>query len=242
MLNLPRLLVCLAILLTALMSAVWADNAPELDMLDRLRTGTEPVKVQTRIEIFSAGKMTSQSLMSVYVDDENRSLAVYESQREAGQKVLMVDDQFWLFLPSSKRAMRITPMQKLLGEASVGDIASLNWRQDYKVETRESIMGERRLILSADRRGLSYDRIELWVDDLTLHPLRADFYLKSGKLAKHASFQIAEVDVDQWVMTSMTLHDKVQSQDVTVVHYDSIEPIDMQARWFNPSFLLRNTP
>lgn len=242
MLNMNRLLICLGILMLAAMSAVWADSSPELEMLDRLRTGAEPVKVHTRIEIFSAGEMTSRSLMSVYVDTENRSLAVYESQREAGQKVLMVDDQFWLFLPSSKRAMRITPMQKLLGDASVGDIASLNWRDDYQVMQRSQEEGERLLQLRSDRRGLSYDRIDLWVSEQSLHPLRADFYLKSGKLAKHATFQIAEVANNKWVMTSMTLHDKVQSDEITVVYYDSIEPVDMQAQWFNPNFLQRNTP
>jgi len=41
--------------------------------------------------------------------------------------VLMLGDDFWLLMPSSQRPLRITPMQKLLGDASTGDIATLSW-------------------------------------------------------------------------------------------------------------------
>jgi hypothetical protein len=53
------------------------------------------------------------------------------SPAEPGQKVLMLGDDFWLLMPGSQRAMRITPMQKLLGDASTGDIATMNWADDY---------------------------------------------------------------------------------------------------------------
>ena len=45
-----------------------------------------------------------------------------QSPAEKGQKVLMLGDDFWLLMPDSQRPLRITPMQKLLGDASTGDI------------------------------------------------------------------------------------------------------------------------
>jgi hypothetical protein len=50
---------------------------------------------------------------------------------ERGQKLLMQGDDFWLMMPASQRPLRITPMQKLLGEASTGDIATMTWGEDY---------------------------------------------------------------------------------------------------------------
>jgi hypothetical protein len=54
----------------------------------------------------------------VFVQDQHRSLVLMRSPAEQGQKVLMLGDDFWLLMPGSQRALRITPMQKLLGDAS----------------------------------------------------------------------------------------------------------------------------
>jgi hypothetical protein len=43
----------------------------------------------------------------------------------------MLGDDFWLLLPGSQRPLRITPSQKLLGDASTGDIATMRWADDY---------------------------------------------------------------------------------------------------------------
>jgi len=51
---------------------------------------------------------------------------IFKSAVEAGQKMLMLQDNYWLQMPKSRRPIRITPMQKLLGEASVGDISTLS--------------------------------------------------------------------------------------------------------------------
>lgn len=233
-----NLLVILSVLLAA---SALADTAEELAVMDALRTGGDSVRVSTRIEVEEPGEDIRTSQMDVYAHKDGRSLAVYRSEREAGQKVLMVDDQFWLFLPSSKRALRITPMQKLMGEASVGDVASMAWSADYDVLQRQYQDEEVQLSLEANRRGLSYQHVELWVDAKTLHPIRADFYLKSGKLAKQASFIIEQID-NEWQMRGLELYDRVQKEQVTRILYDDMEAMDMPDKWFNPNFLLRSTP
>ena len=231
----------IGLLLVILMLPVWADPAPELIYLDSMRTGGESVKVTTRIIVDEPGEPTRESLLDVYAHQDGRSLAVYRNDREAGQKVLMVDDQFWLFMPDSKRALRITPMQKLLGDASVGDVASLAWAEDYEVVERTQQDDRTLLHLNARRRGLSYQRIDLTVDSQTQHPIEADFYLKSGKLAKQAQFELVETD-GEWFMRGLSLTDQVQSQRTTRILYDAIEPMNLPDKWFTPAYLLRSTP
>jgi hypothetical protein len=175
------------------------------------------------------------------VTDQRRSLAVYVSEREAGQKVLMIDDKFWLFLPSSKRAMRITAMQKLMGEASVGDVASLSWSEDYEVISRNQDDTLLKLELVAARKGLSYSKVDLWLKPDSYHPVKADFYLKSGKLAKQATFELTLID-DQWRVQSLSLQDRVQKDQRTKIVYEDITPVEMKQKWFTPQFLLRATP
>ena len=60
-----------------------------------------------------------------FVQRDHQSLVLMRSPAEAGQKVLMLGDDFWLLMPGSQRPLRITPAQKLLGDASTGDIATL---------------------------------------------------------------------------------------------------------------------
>jgi hypothetical protein len=219
-----------------------AETIVELSVLDQLRTQSATVKIATRIEVYEQGQLKSQSKLDVYVGTDKRSLAVYRSEREAGQKVLMIDNQFWLFLPSSKRAMRITPIQKIMGEASVGDIASLDWEVDYDLVERTIDGDEIKLELKAARKGLSYNKVELWVEPINFHPLRGNFYLKSGKLAKQGIFNLALDEQGAWFMSSLTLQDRVKQDQLTQIFYDSVEPLEMQDKWFTPNFLLRAAP
>jgi hypothetical protein len=222
------------------LGSVFADT--ELETIDHMRLQGGSAKVQTRIEVFEQGQLVQSSEMDVYVADDRKSLAVYKSDREAGQKVLMLDDKFWLFLPNTKRAMRITAMQKMLGEASAGDVASLNWSEDYEVVSRQTDGDVTQLGLTAARKGLSYERVDLRVDTDSQHPKSADFYLKSGKLAKHATFQLAQDDEGHWYVASVALQDRMQKDQLTVIHYDGVEPMTMEAKWFTPNYLLRAAP
>jgi hypothetical protein len=113
-----------------------------------------------------------ERLYRVFAQTAHQSLVLMQSPAEKGQKVLMLGDDFWLLMPGSQRPMRITPMQKLLGDASTGDIATMSWADDYT----GTLVGEERcgeagavapqqpclhLSLSAARKGVTYQRIEL---------------------------------------------------------------------------------
>ena len=229
------------LLIAVSISITFAEGVNELAVIDQLRTQGGQVKVLTRIEVYEQGELTSTSRMNVYVGTQRRSLAVYVSEREAGQKVLMIDDKFWLFLPSSKRAMRITSMQKMMGEASVGDVASLAWSEDYQIVERSLDDQMLKLELVAARKGLSYSKVSLWVQPDTFYPVNADFYLKSGKLAKQAIFELAQVN-NEWMVQSLSLQDRVQKDQLTKIVYENVSPLEMNDKWFTPQFLLRATP
>lgn len=229
----------LCVVLLLIVGGLRAESSPELAVLDQARTRQGDVRVQSLIEVWEAGELIRSSAFEVYVGTDRRSLALARSGREAGQKVLMLDDQFWLFLPSSQRPIRITPMQKMLGEASIGDIASLRWQEDYRIVNRQPQNEVQWLTLEAARSGLSYQRIELQVRTDDFAPLKARFYLTSGKLAKTAEFELGEED-GELTVTHMTLTDEVVGNEVTRIHYLGVSPVQIPDRWFSPAFLVRN--
>ena len=93
--------------------------------------------------------------------------------------------------------------------------------------------------LVAKTSGASYQRIDLWLDRSNDFPVRADLYLRSGKLAKEAWFMPGQRDGELRVVV-MTLLDRIQPSKTTVVEYKSIEPMTLDDKFYNPGYLTRN--
>jgi hypothetical protein len=188
-----------------------------------------------------------------------------QSPAEKGQKVLMLGDDFWLLMPASQRPLRITPMQKLLGDASTGDVATMSWAQDYSgkvvgeeacepvqaelkpapsatVPKREAAMLQcLHLSLNATTKGVTYQRIELWIGKSRFDPVRADLYVLSDKLAKQARF-VMDKPLAPTMVLEMVLTDQVSNHKTTHVRYLSRKARQIPTEWLNPMFLVRNPP
>lgn len=214
---------------------------------DRYRSGAEALQVETEVTVLkSDGSVDKERRYTVFVQPQRRSLVLMRSPAEAGQKVLMLGDDFWLLMPGSQRPLRITPAQKLLGDASTGDIATLSWADDY-TGTR---VGQGpcpgadasacvHLSLQAVRKGLSYQRIELWLGAQRHEPVAAELYVQSDKLAKQARFVTdrpgAPTRVDEMLLT-----DRLSTQRLTRVRYVSRTARQVPEAWLNPMFLARS--
>ena len=215
------------------------------------------MRVETHVELFRNDVLDKERLYTVYVKPGRRSLVLMKSPSEIGQKVLMLADQFWLLMPESQRPLRITASQKLLGEASTGDIANMTWSEDYD----GSIAGETdcpqvpaglpdmpvakahrclHLDLAAARNGVTYSRVELYLDKASKLPIKADLYVGSGKRAKEAWYAPRVVDGHQRIMT-MLLLDDIQPNRRTVVRYRSLVAKEAPDEFFNPAALVRNS-
>ncbi len=114
------------------------------------------------------------------------------SPKEKGRAVLLLGDQMWLLLPGSKRPVKVTPQQRMMGSAAGGDVARTRFREDYTVQSlvQEDLDGRDcwRLELAARRPSLSARQAVLWVAKEGQLPLKAEFHLASGKLARTALF------------------------------------------------------
>jgi len=229
---------------TALLLAVPARAADVKTLLkeaDAFRLSGESVRVDTEVRVLKSGSLDKTRLYHVYVKPGRRSLVVFRSPSERGQKLLMLGDDFWLVLPSSQRPLRITPMQKLLGDASTGDVASLTWAEDYdgSVEGETEIEGVRcfKLDIRGQRKGVSYPRIVLYLAKSDRSPLHAELYVASDKLAKQAHFKFGEVE-GRKLVTEMVLTDHLQRSRTTEVHYLSRSAKTLPDHYYNPAFLV----
>jgi hypothetical protein len=220
-----------------------ADDVPALlKAADHWRLSNDSMQVETQVQVFNKdGSPDKERRYTVFSQPGHRSLVLMRSPAEAGQKVLMLGDDFWLLMPSSQRPLRITPMQKLLGDASTGDIATLSWAEDYS----GTLVGEepcgpqtcQHLSLQALRKGVSYQRIELWIGKQHHEPVKADLFVQSDKLAKQAEFVL---DGARTGVAEMVLKDQLSSHKATHVRYVSRTTRSVPEAWLNPMFLARN--
>jgi len=240
-----------ASLLAALSLPARAPAAPPPDAhalllrADAYRLASDAAEVETRVRVFKGGELDKERIYRVHLRPGRRSLVVSRSPVEKGQKVLMLGDDYWIVLPSSQRPVRITPAQKLLGDAAAGDVATLTWAEDYagEVTGEEAVDGEpcTRLELAAARRGVTYARITLFLSRADAHPVAADLYLASEKLAKRATFEMGTV-AGQPSVVAMRLHDEIQTGRETRIEYLSRRAGELPDEYFNPVFLTRHDP
>jgi hypothetical protein len=242
-----------ALALTATFTAQAQDIPTLLKAADKFRMSADNLQVETQINVVNAdGTPDKERRYKVFAQAGRKSLVLMQSPAEKGQKVLMLGDDFWLLMPDSQRPLRITPMQKLLGDASTGDIATMSWADDYSGK----LVGEERcdgaaagapqvpclhLSLAATRKGVTYQRIELWLGKSRFEPLKADLFVLSEKLAKQATFVLDKPNAPTMVV-EMVLADQVSNHKTTHVRYLNRKERQVPQEWLNPMFLVRNPP
>ena len=209
---------------------------------DSYRQNAENLKVNTRVRLFKKGQLDKERLYEVYIKPDRKSLVLFQSRGEKGQKVLMIADKFWMIMPKSRRPIRITPMQKLLGDASTGDIATMRWHEDYDaVFEAEEVIDSKKLNilkLTSTTKGVSYKSIRLFLEQDSHKPVKAELYVSSGKLAKNAEFVITHTG-DREQVSKMVLTDVIQKGKITEVEYMATEPYSLSDKYYNPQFLAK---
>ena len=239
-----KMLAVLAALAAAGPALAAEDVTRLLKAADAYRTGQDNLQVETQVSVLNRdGSPDKERRYTVFVQAQHKSLVLMRSPAEAGQKVLMLGDDFWLLMPGSQRPLRITPSQKLLGDASTGDIATMSWSEDYTgTLVGEEACGEQKclhLSLAAARKGVTYARIELLIGARRHEPVSADLYVQSEKLAKQASF-VFDKPAAPTMVTEMVLRDQLSNHKETRVRYVSRTARQVPEAWLNPMFLARN--
>ena len=248
-----KTLAALAVAATTATPALAQDITTLLKDVDRYRMSAENLQVDTQVTVYNTdGSQDKERRYTVFAQSDRKSLVLMQSPVEKGQKVLMLADDFWLLMPNTQRPMRITPMQKLLGDASTGDIATMNWAGDYT----GTVVGEEpcaspnndnnnnkatclHLSLQANRKGVTYQRIELWIGKTRHEPVRADLFVQSDKLAKQARF-VMDKPTNPTTVSEMVLVDQLSNKKETRIKYLARKERTVPAEWLNPMFLARN--
>jgi outer membrane lipoprotein-sorting protein len=162
-------------------------------------------------------------------------------ERLKGRKLLMRDNDLWLYLPSIKRPTRVSFQQRLTGEVSNGDIARVRFHVDYKASKKGTATVDGKpylkLNLAARRPDVTYRRIELLVDPQTYRPFRAGFYAVSGKLLKTGEYSHPIKALDREILSHVVIKDAVQTSRGSNLRYGNYQREKLDDSFFNKESL-----
>lgn len=221
---------------------------------DAIRNPRQPFRVTVALTEFEKGQQVDTSTLVSYarVLEEGGQFATLvqfvQPARDAGKLMLKNGKDLWFYDPATRSSVRISPQQRLVGEASNGDVITVNFARDYTATLagEETITdGERRsrasykLQLVAATDDATYAAAELWVDAQSSAPLKARFFADSGRLLKTAFYRRFQHQLGAQRPTETVIIDGLNAQAVTIVRLSDFTARNIPATWFQRDFLPR---
>jgi outer membrane lipoprotein-sorting protein len=201
-------------------------NQEMLETADNARGNYEGIQWEVSMHSIERGREQDRKFL-VIAKGYNSLIETLEPGNLKGQKLLMQDRNMWFAKPGLSKPVPISPRQKLMGDASNGDIAATNYGGDYKVvDTEEGKVNNEDCVvlnLQAKDKRATYDRIKYWISKKRIVGLKAEFYTISGKMFKSATFEyknrITLNDKPQDFISKMIITNAIMKDDVTTISY-----------------------
>lgn len=221
---------------------------------DAIRNPTQPFKVTVTLIEFEKGQQVDSTVLTSFARTMEAGgqfatlVKFVEPARDAGKLMLKNGKDLWFYDPGTKSSVRISPQQRLMGEASNGDVITVSFARDYKATygAEESVTdGERKerkahkLLLAASTDDATYASIELWVDAENRRPIKARFLADSGRLLKTAFYRKFQPQLGADRPTETVIIDGLNPQQVTLVRLSDYAARNIPTTWFQRDFLPR---
>lgn len=224
---------------------------------DAIRNPGKPFALTTVLVEYRDGKQTDSNTLTVYSKADERSgqfrslIRFVAPARDANKLMLKSGNDLWFYDPASKASIRISPQQRLLGQAANGDVVTVNLAKDYRATLaaeEDTQDGERRtrrcykLALYATASDVTYHHIEMWIDTGDNRPVKARFYSESGRHLKTAYYRAYKPELGAERPTETVIIDGLNPAWVTVMRYSNYAWREVPESWLQRDYLPRFKP
>lgn len=223
-----QILFLTGLLLAAGVSAQTADEI--LDRVDRNMSSENRIFEST---MTIHGKRTSRTITSrsYSVGDEKAFTEYLSPAREQGTKMLKLEDQLWIYSPSTDRTIQISG--HMLRQSVMGsDLSYEDMMEDRKlrdvyvasVAGSETLGGRQAWILElkAKVEDVAYASRKVWIDQERYIPLQEELYAKSGQLLKRSTLSDVRNIDGRWFPATIIYKDMLKQGDGTEFRITSI--------------------
>jgi outer membrane lipoprotein-sorting protein len=171
---------------------------------------------------------------------------INDPSADRGKILLRNGNNLWMFDPSSQASVRISARQRLLGNASNGDVVSSNLVGDYAptLVGEESVAdGDRKerlcykLALKSRDKSTPYNAIEFWVDKANGRPVKGKYYTGSGNLLKVSWYRKFANQMGASRPTEVVIADGFDPSKITVMSMKGFQGRELPEAWFRKEHL-----
>ena len=243
----------LGVLLISLpFSASRAEDAQQIvAKADHVLNPEKPFRGTTTLTEYKSSQPINRNVLLIFskidpATHQFRNLVRYiDPPRDAGKMVLL-GHVLWFYDPASKTSVRISPQQRLTGQAAIGDVLTANLAIDYTAALvgPETIPDADRLQrqtwhldMKAANENATYNRVEYWVEQGTYHPIKAKYYSDSGRLLKILYYRGFTERLGAERPGGAVIIDAVDSSLVTAVEFSGGTFQDIPDAWFQRDYL-----
>lgn len=227
-----------------------ADAQSILRQSDAIRLPQTSFVVGVDLKNYDRGAVTGHTVVTTHSrqgDGQFQDIVYINApSADRGKIILRNGNILWLYDPSSRASVRISPRQRLLGNASNGDVVSTNLVGDYRptmVGTEVIADGDRqnrecyKLRLASRDSSTPYGAIDFWVDAATARPVKGKYYTSSGSLIKVAWYRNFRNEMGAARPMEVIIADGFDPNKVTVMRMSGFRPRDLPASWFRKEWL-----
>lgn len=167
------------------------------------------------------GRRASRTIESKnWVVGTDKAFTEYLSPpREAGTKMLKLEDKLWTYSPQTDRVIQISG--HMLRQSVMGSDMSYNDMMEDRplmdlynatIESSEKVDGRDHwiMVLDAKVKGLSYPKRRAWIDKEYFLPMKEELYAKSGKLLKTSTMDGIKKVQGRWFPTRYVFKDELK--------------------------------
>lgn len=224
---------------------------------DAIRNPAKPFSVTVTLTEFQDRKQVDTSTLTSYSRTQQTGgqfsslIRFVLPARDAGKLMLKNGNDMWFYDPTNKASVRLSPQQRLLGQASNGDVATVNLAKDYKAvllgqediaagdgKTRKA----HKLALTAAAPDVTYASIEMWVDAENNRPIKAKFFAESSRLLKTVYYRKFQQQLGAERPTESVIIDGLNPQSVTLMSFSNYVARSIPDTWMQRDFLPRFQP
>jgi outer membrane lipoprotein-sorting protein len=204
------------------------------EILERVQANIGSDNKIATTEMIIHGRRGSRTIKAKsWIYGEEKSFTEYLAPaREAGTKMLKLEDQLWTYIPTTDRTIKISG--HMLRQSVMGsDLSYEDMMEDPNLLNlyNANIIEEQTYLdrpcwvleLTAKVEDISYHSRKIWVDQERYVSLKEERFARSGKLLK--VFEVKEVRTieDRWVPVHMVFKDALKRGDGTEYFIESIQ-------------------
>lgn len=221
---------------------------------DAIRNPPGSFSVKLELTEYRQKRQAAQSTLVVYArpapqDGDYRNLVRFIAPaKDLGKLMLRNGQDLWFYDPASAASVRVSPQQRILGQASNGDVMTTQLALDYEVQslTLESVRDgdgqtkpSHHLRLQAKHARVTYPQISYWIEIDTHRPVMARYYTAAHELLKTAWFRRFQPILGAVRPTETVIVDGLDPAWVTLMRLSEHTARDIPETWLQREHLPR---